>query len=320
MGSCGRLNGRRVIAAGLLLLAIAATASAGRAEATAGRILVAYRSGTSLVVKSPGGGAATPFASDHGRLEMSAPSLSPDGRRVLWVAIGGGDTLGGPVSQKIYLGAVDGSRPRVIFESGTFAIMSVHFAGNGSVVMVKDVGDRRAAVFFSAHPSSGFREVRSSIGLVGGNADLSPDSQSIAFNASWQTIVVAPTGPSPARSRVVLRSRDRSVRMDLLAWSRDNRLIYASSCKARKVTTTTCVYSASASGGDRRRIATFSVDTSWGFSSFAAGADGRTVAFSGCSRALRGCGVWVVTSPSARPVRIARIQDTSWGVATATQR
>lgn len=318
MGSCGRLNGRRVIAAGLLLLAVAATASTGRAEATAGRILVAYRSGTSLVVKSPGGGAAMPFASDHGQLMMSARSLSPDGRRVLWIAMGDGDTLG-PVSQKIYLAAVDGSQSRVIFESGTFAVMSVHFAGNGSVVMVKDVGDRRAAVFVSAHPSSGFREVRSSIGLVGGNADLSPDSQSIAFNASWQTIVVAPTGPSPARPRVVLRSRDRSVRMDLLAWSRDNRLIYASSCSARRVTTTTCVYSASARGGDRRTIATFSVDMPWD-SSVAAGADGRTVAFSGCSRALHGCGVWVITSPSARPVRLARIQDTSWGVATATQR
>jgi hypothetical protein len=316
VGSCGRLNGRRVIAAGLLLLAVTATASTGRVEAGAGRILVAYRSGTSLVVKSPGGGAAMPFASDHGGLQMSAPSLSPDGRRALWVAIGGGDTFG-PVSQKIYLGAVDGSPPRVIAASGTSAIMSVHFAGNDSVVMVKDVGGRRAAVFFSAHPSSGFREVRSSIGLVGGNADLSPDSQSVAFNASWQTIVVAPTGPS-ARPRVVLRSRDRSVRMDLLAWSRDNRLIYASSCSAGRVTTTTCVYSASARGRDRRRIATFSVDVSW-FSSFAAGADGHTVAFSGCSTALHGCGVWVVTSPSARPVRIARIQDTSWGVATATQ-
>ena len=68
-------------------------------------------------MKSLGGGAAARFASDRGGLQMAYPSLSPDGRRVLWIALGGAETPG-PTSQKIYLATADGSRPRVIAASG----------------------------------------------------------------------------------------------------------------------------------------------------------------------------------------------------------
>jgi hypothetical protein len=106
--------------------------------------------------------------------------------------------------------------------------------------------------------------------------------------------------------------------VELLEWSRDDRLIYTSSCSSITVTTTTCIYSASVRGGDRRKLATIAVG---GFMrpSFSVGADGRTVAYSGCGPPPRGCGVWVVASPLARPVKIALTEYTTWGVSTATR-
>jgi hypothetical protein len=173
------------------------------------------------------------------------------------------------------------------------------------------------AVFFSAHPQNGFREVKSSIGLVGGNAELSPDSRSVAFNASWGTIVVDPTGKTLARPKVVLRSQNKNIRMDLLEWSRDDRLIYATSCNTTTVTTTTCIYSANARGGDRHKLVTIEAGDFLP-PSFSVGADGHTIAYTGCDPYPRGCGVWLVASPLAQPVKIAQIEDTTWGVSTAT--
>jgi hypothetical protein len=321
VGPHGRLSARQLIVVGLLhavcLTALAAgvLAPTGRAGGGGSTILVAYRSGTSLFVKSLGGGAAARFASDRGGQQMAYPALSPDGRRVLWIALGGAETPG-PTSQKIYLATVDGSRPRVIAASDSYKFASVHFASNGSVVMVEDVGDNRLAVFFSAHPESGFREVKSSVGLVGGNAELSPDSRSVAFDAK-RGIAVASTVKTLSKPRVVLLPPSKNVGIELLEWSRDDRLIYASSCSPITVTTTTCIYSATARGGDRRKLATLAVEKFLP-PSFSVGADGRTVAYSGCGPYPRGCGVWVVSSPRARPVEIARTDYTTWGVSTAT--